>query len=80
MKEQTEVREWLVPDMSCEGCVQAIQRSLTGLAGVEQVAVNLDTKRVRVQFDPTQMQEKVIQQRIEQAGFSPRLAPLTEGE
>jgi len=75
---QKEVREWLVSDMSCEGCVQAIQRSLSGLAGVEQVAVHLDTKRVRVRFDPAQIQEDAIQQRIEQAGFSPQPAPSGE--
>ncbi|GBC93564.1 hypothetical protein HRbin15_02063 [bacterium HR15] len=77
---QKVVREWLVPDMTCDGCVQAIRRSLSGLAGVEQVAIELNTKRVQVQFDPTQILADAIQQRIEQAGFTPQPAPPTEGE
>ncbi len=96
------VREWVVPDMSCEGCVpeffslvwrnrqvaetwrkkfcQPIRRSLSDLAGVVQVTVELGTKRVQVLFDPAQVQEEAIQSRIEQAGFSPQPAPLTQGE
>jgi copper chaperone len=73
------VREWIVPDMSCEGCVQAIRRALSDLTGVGQVTVELGTKRVLVRFDPTQVQEEAIQGRIEQAGFSPQLAPPTQG-
>jgi copper chaperone len=77
--EPKRVREWIVPDMSCEGCVQAIRRSLSDLVGVAQIAIDLGTKRVQVQFDPTQVQEEAIQGRIEQAGFSPQLAPPTQG-
>ncbi len=78
--EQRQMREWLVPDMSCEGCVQAIRRSLSGLAGVEGIAINLATKQVQVRFDPAQIQEDAIQRRIEQAGFHPQLVPLAAGE
>jgi len=78
--EPKRVREWVVPDMTCEGCVQAIRRALSGLAGVVQVTVELGTKRVQVQFDPAQVQEEAIQRRIEQAGFSPQSAPMAQGE
>jgi len=78
--EPKRVREWIVPDMSCEGCVQAIRRALSDLTGVGQVTVELGTKRVLVRFDPAQVQEEAIQSRIEQAGFSPQPAPLTQGE
>jgi copper chaperone len=77
--EAKRVREWIVPDMACEGCVRAIRRALSDLTGVGQVTVELGTKRVLVQFDPTQVQEEAIQGRIEQAGFSPQLAPPTQG-
>ncbi|MEN3001450.1 MAG: heavy-metal-associated domain-containing protein [Armatimonadota bacterium] len=78
--EQKQVCEWLVPDMVCEGCVQAIQRLLNGLAGVEQVTAQLDTRRVRVLFDSAQVQETTIQQHIIAAGFSPQLVSPAEGE
>ncbi len=78
--EPKRVREWVVPDMTCEGCVQAIRRALSDLAGITQVTVELGTKRVQVQFDPAQVQEEAIQRRIEQAGFSPQSAPMAQGE
>jgi copper chaperone CopZ len=72
---QKEAREWLVADMSCEGCVRAIRQSLSRLAGVEQVTIDLATKRVRVKFDPAQVGADAIALRIEQAGFNPQPAP-----
>ncbi len=73
-------QEWLVPDMSCEGCVRAIQRALNELAGVQQVTVTLEGKRVRVLYDPAQVDDSAIVSRLRQAGFSPQLASPRQGE
>ena len=37
-----------VPDISCEHCVNAITAEVTGVAGVTNVAVDIDTKTVSV--------------------------------
>ena len=40
-----------VPDISCEHCERAITGALAPVEGVEQVKVEIPTKRVRVQYD-----------------------------
>ena len=44
-----------VPDMSCAHCELTIQETLSPLAGVEQVNVDLSSHTVRVAFDPAQI-------------------------
>jgi copper chaperone CopZ len=40
-----------VPDISCEHCEHAITEALTPVGGVQQVAVDIENKEVRVAFD-----------------------------
>lgn len=42
-----------VPSISCEHCVRTIRVALGEIAGVQQVNVDLDTKRVDVVYDAT---------------------------
>lgn len=41
-----------VPDAYCATCIQSIETALSGLAGVRQARVNLDRRRVQIDFDP----------------------------
>ena len=43
-----ETRTYSVPAMSCDHCIKAITGSVTPLAGVESVAIDLETKVVTV--------------------------------
>ena len=43
-----ETRTYSVPSMSCDHCIKAITGSVTPLAGVESVAIDLETKVVTV--------------------------------
>jgi copper chaperone CopZ len=45
----------IVPDMSCTHCERTIQETLSPMAGIEQVTVDLPTKSVVVNFDPAQV-------------------------
>ncbi len=45
----------IVPDMSCAHCERTIQETLSPLAGVEQVAIDLPSKSVIVNYDPAQI-------------------------
>ena len=45
----------LVPDMSCDHCVRTITNTLSPIAGVASVSVDLPTKRVEVAYDPAQV-------------------------
>ena len=57
------------PAIECEGCANAIRRSLGKLAGIENVGVEVEQKRVVVQYDAGQVNEAAVRQRLEQAGF-----------
>lgn len=43
------------PNMTCAGCVGAVQGALSNLQGVYEVRIDLSTKEVRVTFDPLQI-------------------------
>jgi len=55
--------------MTCGHCKASIEAALGGMAGVEAVAVNLESKRVDVSFDPQQQQLGSIQRAVEEQGF-----------
>lgn len=59
---------WLVPEISCGHCVAAIEQAVTGLDGVEAVAVDLERKRVMVrgQAPPDAVAEAIVD-----AGYEP---------
>jgi copper chaperone CopZ len=44
----TETVTYSVPDMHCGHCERAVTEEVSAVAGVESVAVDLDTKRVTV--------------------------------
>jgi copper chaperone CopZ len=42
-----------VPDISCEHCQRAITGALSPVAGVQSVEVDIPTKQVTVEYDPS---------------------------
>jgi copper chaperone CopZ len=44
-----------VPDISCEHCERAITNALTLISGVQTVNVDIPGKRVRVDYDDSQV-------------------------
>jgi copper chaperone CopZ len=59
----------LAPAIHCDGCANAIHRSLGRLAGVEQVAVDVAAKSVAVRYDAAVTTPDAISARLEAAGF-----------
>jgi copper chaperone len=59
-----------VDGMSCQHCVMSVQKSVGGLAGVGDVAVDLAAKTVTVTFDPNQSALDKIKTEIEDQGFA----------
>ncbi len=55
--------------MDCEGCENAVQRSLTRLPGVRQVQADHHTQRVVVQLDTTQTTAETIKARLATSGY-----------
>jgi copper chaperone len=42
-----------VPDISCEHCQRAITGALSPVTGVQSVVVDIPTKKVTVEYDPS---------------------------
>ena len=42
-----------VPDISCEHCARTVTQALTPIQGVRNVAVDIDAKQVKVDYDDT---------------------------
>ncbi len=42
-----------VPDISCEHCAKTVTGALTPIQGVRNVAVDIDAKQVKVDYDET---------------------------
>lgn len=61
-----------VDGMSCDHCVQTIKKSLRELAGMNEVDVDLEQKKVTVEFDENQTNVQAIIARIKEAGFEPQ--------
>jgi copper chaperone CopZ len=59
-----------VPTVHCGSCNFTIEETLDELAGVAGREVDLDTKQVRVTFDPDSITPATIVAAIEQAGYA----------
>ena len=59
--------DYLVPGVSCGHCVTAITAEVTRIAGVSDVAVDLDTKRVHVSGDG--VNDDAVRAAIDEAGY-----------
>ncbi len=55
--------------MNCEGCENAVQRSLTRLPGVRQVQADHHIQRVVVQLDAAQTDAEAIKARLVASGY-----------
>jgi copper chaperone CopZ len=57
------------PAIECEGCANAIRRSLGKLEGVINVVVDVANKNVSVEYRPEEAKEGAIRERLAEAGF-----------
>ncbi len=63
----SDVVTYRVPGMSCEHCKAAVTEELSGVAGVASVAVDLDTKLVKVDGDS--LDDAAMRAAIVEAGY-----------
>jgi copper ion binding protein len=61
-------QEFTVPTMSCQHCVNAITKEVSSLSGVQNVKVDLGSKRVSVQANDNVSTETIVQA-INEAGY-----------
>lgn len=58
-----------VEGMACDHCAQTIKAALTQLNGVYDVIVDVQSKRVAVEFDQERMDTETLKGTIEDAGY-----------
>ncbi len=63
-------REFLIPNMVCEGCATKIQQSLQAVPGVREVKPKVAQKHVQVTYEPAKVQAERLKEVIGQAGFT----------
>ena len=66
-----------LPDMSCNHCVQSITQTLTHMAGVTSVRVDLPTKTASFVYDQDVLQLGAIEAELAEAGYPVGKPPLT---
>jgi copper chaperone len=59
----------VAPDISCAHCVATIKRSVGDLDGVEKVDVDVETKRIAIRFDPSQVSLDQIEATLDDEGY-----------
>ena len=64
------VREFLVPDMVCEGCAEKITGALTSIPGVRDVRPKVPQKRIRVDYEPERVRDQQLKDALSNIGFT----------
>ncbi len=59
----------IIDGMTCDSCVQHIQKSLRGVKGVLNAEVLLDEKQARVSFNPNKVEISSLHRAVEDAGY-----------
>lgn len=62
-----EQRTYIVEGMTCDHCVNAVRTEIGGVAGISDVAVDLDTKLVQVSGDD--IDDAAVFAAVEEAGY-----------
>ncbi len=60
---------FVVGGMECEGCANAIKRSLAPVFGIRSVTVDLGAAEVKVDYDAQEIDPTRISNRIDEAGY-----------
>ena len=63
-------KKYSVGGMSCAACQAAVEKAVSGLAGVESVTVSLMTNSMTLSYDEKQIDENRIFRAVENAGYS----------
>lgn len=58
-----------VSKMTCNGCVDQINKTLTSVNGVDKVEVNLKEGTAQVIYDPTKVQPEALAAAVTKAGY-----------
>ncbi len=58
-----------VPRIHCDGCVRTVTMAVNQLPGISKVEASYETKKVLVEFNPTDVDEARIRDALKNAGY-----------
>ena len=58
-----------VDGMTCNHCVETVHNALKEISGVQKVSVDLERKKVSVDYDELQVPLEIIRNKINEVGF-----------
>ena len=64
-----ETTSFSVPSITCSVCAGKIQDGLKSMDGISNVAVDLKTKTVNVDYNPDNVQPQEIRKKVSSMGF-----------
>lgn len=64
-----ETKSLTVSGMTCSHCENSIKKAVGILVGVDSVSVNLRSKKVNVEYDPTKVSLAAIAEAIKEQGY-----------
>lgn len=62
--------DFLIPNMVCEGCAKKIDEALHAAPGVHEIRPNVHEKRIRVRYEPANIQPEDLKAVVREAGFT----------
>ena len=64
-----ETLNWNISGMHCDGCVDRLQKVLSGKAGVQLAKVSFTDKQAFLEYDSSAISSDQIKDAVEKAGF-----------
>ena len=61
--------ELTAPDISCDKCKANIEGDLAGEPGIEQVTVDVSTRRVRIAYDQQRTSPDQLRAKLSEIGY-----------
>jgi copper chaperone len=57
------------PDISCNHCIETINKALGALPGVRVIEANAETKNVEIEYDSAQTSIETVENVMEEEGY-----------
>ena len=67
-------KEFKVEGLKCSGCAKAVENAVSALEGVEKASVDLEVKKLTVEFLQDKVEEQKIIEAISKAGYQAELS------
>jgi copper ion binding protein len=58
-----------VQGMTCDACIETVEKVITDISGVERALADLDNGQVHVQYDNNQVKLDQLEQAIKNSGY-----------